>query len=155
MPKKRVERSSSTRLRNAAHILRNHLSRSRNENAQQQPVDPSRKGRSQSFSAGRESRSKKVARRESENVNSNPDWKSLEIASACNNNPVIDFLGQSVYVDLSQLSSIRKQPKQEEIRNDAKSILLTDEVLLGATARQPRLSYCQQSDLEPDLIQVI
>ena len=97
-----------------------------------------------------------------------------------NLNPnAVDVLGKSLYVDLNQLSTLRRPsapaaapPAQrqsrcfepESTRSGAKSILLTEDVLsvsdyssLTALRRPSRYSFCSQpsGDLEPDLIQVI
>ena len=71
--------------------------------------------------------------------------------------PSIDVCGKSLYIDLNELQTYRRdpppQPKIEEAtRKNAKSILLTEDVLsVSFNALSSRNSYC---DLEPDLIQV-
>ena len=88
----------------------------------------------------------------------------------------VDVLGKSLYVDLNQLSTLRRPSapvvappasrrtrcfEPESTRSGAKSILLTEDVLSvsdysSLTALRPsRYSFCSQGDLEPDLIQVI
>ena len=69
--------------------------------------------------------------------------------------PAVDVCGKSLYIDLNELQTYRRdpQPKVEEAtRKNAKSILLTEDVLsVSFNAISSRHSYC---DLEPDLIQV-
>jgi hypothetical protein len=73
----------------------------------------------------------------------------------------VDMCGKSLYIDLNELQTYRRdqpqpQPKVEEAtRKNAKSILLTEDVLsvnFNALSSQ-RHSYCDRTDLEPDLIQ--
>ena len=68
--------------------------------------------------------------------------------------PSVDVCGKSLYVDLNELENYRRNTplKSEATRKNAKSILLTEDVLsLSGRTLSPRHSYC---DLEPDLIQV-
>ena len=69
--------------------------------------------------------------------------------------PAIDVCGKSLYIDLNELQTYRRdpQPKVEEpTRKNAKSILLTEDVLsVSFNTKSSRHSFC---DLEPDLIQV-
>ena len=76
----------------------------------------------------------------------------------------VDYCGKSLYIDLNELQNYRRgrdpgpairpqpiQPKEEETRRTAKSILLTEDVLSMSFSSLSRHSYY---DLEPDLIQV-
>ena len=102
-------------------------------------------------------------------------WFSLNFREP--ESSAVDVLGKSLYVDLNQLSTLRRPSavpvvaaaparrtrcfEPESTRSGAKSILLTEDVLSvsdysSLTALRPsRYSFCSQGDLEPDLIQVI
>ena len=103
-------------------------------------------------------------------------WVSFFVNFREPESSAVDVLGKSLYVDLNQLSTLRRPSapvvappasrrtrcfEPESTRSGAKSILLTEDVLSvsdysSLTALRPsRYSFCSQGDLEPDLIQVI